>query len=462
MSSRRPRNGSRGGAPGTADSYRPAGSNREYGRRRDSPPRDYGPRGRDLRDYNQQEPVRPFGRKDDMYQFRGNAYPERPDNADYRRENRAPGQSRDYRPLRSPPRGGSDSYRPPTNNGFDFRYDAPPTLDFSRQPTNQHPLPSRPGQSRSDRNGGRMRDQNRGRGARDRGGRGGRGGYFPKRAADRPFLQTNRQPTPERMAGMDEDEGAGTRFRPLEDVSDSDETDMDVSSDDEQAEVDDDSEQPKKKQARTGVRQAADGDSVPKWSNPDPYTALPPPDETSRKKKDVVKLIRKARVNPSSEEAPKPAATTDDFISFDFGDDVEEEQPGQVSSSESDAEAGNGVPGAPSGPRYSHKDSIHSLPPRPPQPAKIEFNIKNNAKRAFEPANIDMKSELDIVSDPALGNRKRTHNDEIKGPPLYVKKFVTSRPSKGRITEEWAVKTGLNPTPWCEDDHCESASASVW
>ena len=74
------------------------------------------------------------------------------------------------------------------------------------------------------------------------------------------------------------------------------------------------------KVART-VNGRADGDSVPKWSNPEIYSALPPPEELRPGKKiDFVQLIRKAK-NEAAEKANgnNAVAANDDFISF--GDD---------------------------------------------------------------------------------------------------------------------------------------------
>jgi len=120
---------------------------------------------------------------------------------------------------------------------------------------------------------------------------------------------------------MVEDKKQGAKYIPIEDVSDSSEAEMDMSDDEED---DDASAEPKKKQVKT-MNKAADGDSVPKWSNPDPYTALPPVEE-SRKKKDVVKLIRKARVEAATSKAE--TSPVDDFISFgDDKDDTDDEVP---------------------------------------------------------------------------------------------------------------------------------------
>lgn len=109
------------------------------------------------------------------------------------------------------------------------------------------------------------------------------------------------------------------KFRDLDELSDDDELDMDISSRSSQS----DTEEPSRKRARTALADES-AEATPKWSNPDPYTALPCPDETTRKKRDVVKLIRKARVE---EATAKPAATSkaEDFLSFEPSDEEGDE-----------------------------------------------------------------------------------------------------------------------------------------
>ena len=57
--------------------------------------------------------------------------------------------------------------------------------------------------------------------------------------------------------------------------------------------------------------------STTRWSNPDPYTSLPPMDSTERKRKDVVKMIRKARNSSLSKADMILPQHNHDFISFD-------------------------------------------------------------------------------------------------------------------------------------------------
>ena len=116
------------------------------------------------------------------------------------------------------------------------------------------------------------------------------------------------------------------KFLDLDDLSDDEEADMEVESDKSAGSgTDADGQDGNHKVARTHMVKRADGDSVPKWSNPDPYTVLPPPEETTGKKTDFVKLIRKAK-NLAAEKAAghNAVAANDDFISFGDEDVVSE------------------------------------------------------------------------------------------------------------------------------------------
>ena len=315
------------------------------------------------------------------------------------------------------------------------------------------------------------------------------------------------------MLGMDDEEN-GVRFKPMEDMSDSDEAEMDMSDDEVSA-----AEQPHKK-ART-IAKAVDDDSVPRWSNPDPYTALPPPDESQRKKKDVVKLIRKARVETNSANAIK-VNPAEDFISFDFGDKTEDAQ----SPPPDLMKSGTGVVGAPTGPRFSHNANLYNKQPPSapagalsdripnqqvqnqiqPQNLQAQTDIQNvpgrvnnhsvraptinqpnqaRADRNGQPVNdenlrFDLSQSTDLTlakvsrpsksvytdtaSDPALGSRKRNIRDEIKPAPVLHKsgKGVSRQPSNGTVLKDWKPKGGVSSTPWCEIDHSDTANMGLW
>lgn len=291
----------------------------------------------------------------------------------------------------------TDSYRPqPPQGDFTFRFDKP--AGISDYPSNNNYPPRRGG-----------RRDGRGRG------RGGRRWQPPPHPSERALISGATANLPEERLA---DEG-GAKYRDVEELSDDDEADMDISSRSSAS----DTEGPSKKRART-TDNADSGDAAPKWSNPDPYTALPCPDETQRKKKDVVKLIRKARVE---EAEAKPAATTEaeDFISFDLSDEEEDEEDVEI------------IPPPPSDPP----------PPQPPPP---------DAPTGPRAAAIDLTADrLPPPPDRSgpLGSRKRTANDEIKPPDYGQLKKVSMKPSKGSLVPAWLPKANEDPCPWATVNH---------
>ena len=243
------------GAPGTyeGDSYRP----REdmASRYNAQPPPAY---------YNNAPPPASSG----MFQFKGAAsttggsnYRPGYDNYDDRSYTRprSPARQYEYRdayPRPPSPRGNSNSYRPSYddraayddrvarnersrdfNQDFSFRVEAPSGLDHSRADA---PIPRNEGQRRGGTQGMNRSNQNNMRKEFPRGGaRGGRG-YLgrggPRMASEREFLKTNRDKTPELMLGMaEEDDSHNAKYKAVDDMSDSDEAEMDVSNSDDDA-----------------------------------------------------------------------------------------------------------------------------------------------------------------------------------------------------------------------------------
>ncbi|KAG5301743.1 Poly(A) RNA polymerase cid14 [Histoplasma ohiense] len=212
---------------------------------------------------------------------------------------------------------------------------------------------------------------------------------FPKTSARPLLLMSPRETTPELLCYPQNEDQKTRKFMSLEELTDSDEAEMEVSSTDEAAKP------PRKKQAiesNTGLAANA-----PKWSNPDPYTVLPPSDENPVKRKDFVKLIRKARIQSSPQPKPEEhnaVVLNDDFISFGTDDIEMDEPPGK----------------APRGP----------------------------------------KSLMNRDSDPALGSRKRTRDDEIIEQPRRGGAQGKFFNSDGSILLKWKPFEDQNPTPWMD------------
>lgn len=119
-----------------------------------------------------------------------------------------------------------------------------------------------------------------------------------KGISERPLLQNRLNRGPDITLGTVNREGAIAKYQNVDDMSDSDDQEMDVSEDDD------------------GNHAVHTQEALPKWSSAEIYTSLPPPTE-SRKKKDVVKLIRKARLEHKAIDDLQTGVTAnDDFISF--------------------------------------------------------------------------------------------------------------------------------------------------
>ncbi|KAI9887969.1 MAG: hypothetical protein M1823_000226 [Watsoniomyces obsoletus] len=287
--------------------------------------------------------------------------------------------------------------------------------------------------------------------------------FYNKMPADRPLLRSNRAATPEQLAGMTEEHKKRGRFLRAEDVSDSDEQEMEVDSptwsskgeenlvpvSQPQTTEDDTAEPRRKKRARKDKQHDETVKTeTPKWSNPDPYTALPPADEPQRKRKDVVKLIRKARVEAArSGDSTNVIAATDDFISLNFDEDSPMNGNGDSESDTSD-DTRRVRDQAPRGPRAGRHNQIPTDGARAPGSAQL--TLVAGSLGAPPPH-----------TDPALGNRKRTHDDEIKSYPAPQTSQKLLKFLDGGLLPQWDVPIDT-PVPWGEVDHSKTANMGFW
>lgn len=248
------------------------------------------------------------------------------------------------------------------------------------------------------------------------------------------------------------DAEAGATYRALSDLSDSDEAEMDISEGEGDAAS---SQEPSTKRARTGAQKSAVDDSVPKWSNPDPYTALPPPDAAGKQRKDVVQLIRKARVETKQSTKASIPAEAADFIPCDF-DDSDDDEVEVIEARPVRRENGSGVSSAPTAPRSVH---LSQQGPVTPTLLPIKPTQQNLGSKQLAPETQQASSRS---VDDALGSRKRTHNDEIKLPAHAKLKKASKMPAGGRLVHEWKLNAGEDPTPWVVTDHSESTNIGNW
>ncbi|KAK8228500.1 hypothetical protein BKA81DRAFT_293539 [Phyllosticta paracitricarpa] len=222
----------------------------------------------------------------------------------------------------------------------------------------------------------------------------------PPAPHERPILQSTREKTPEQFVGMND---GSAKFISLSDVSDSEaEMELESQSDDDQDSVHGGDEQPAAKKARVTSEDKSDADAAPRWSNPDPYTSLPPPDESQTKKRDFVKLIRKAKVASDRTSTSNAVTQNADFISLNF-DDEEEQNSEDEDNASSDDERHQGKSAPPS--------TSGKLEPLPPP---------NKGK----------KRKRDVID--------------------------------GGVMEEWAPRSGTSSTPWCIFDHSATENIGLW
>ena len=394
-----------------------------------------------------------------MYQFGSGSYgPDRIPESRHREQNEFSFRHNHDHAIRFPDGGANSS----TSNWSSGR--------FSRQDTGPH-------HKRSQQDAHRDSRGNRYQNGANSYGRG-RGRGFTA-TAERPLLRSNRGSTPEQMNCMTSEQGRQRRFMVPEDISDSEEKEMEESEPEGilqppdigdlgtptsvtingQA-TEEATEPARKKRIRELTEEdCASVDPPPKWSNPDPYTVLPPPDESQKKRKDVVKLIRRARIATEQDVGRSNALVdNDDFISLNFENGATE-----VSDTSDVAEAENekGVPGAPTGPRqFSHLSALHgpSLGTAP----GVSGDVVSAAALGPPPgiattaqAN-DTRADDDVWPPPdtaaALGSRKRTRDDQIKGeaPPRQKnKRGGRGSDPDGAVVPEWKVNGTPSDTPWC-------------
>ncbi|KAI3395027.1 hypothetical protein diail_1850 [Diaporthe ilicicola] len=326
---------------------------------------------------------------------------------------------------------GSDSFRPPQGD-FNFRSEKPRGVGdsyTSYRPDEPRSRDPPRGPARGPHNDRQFRSNgNRGRGS---GGYMGRRPWRPFVAAERAILHTtdNNKPTEDFAESQN-----GVTYKSFDQLSDSDEADMEISDDENE------SAQPGAKRARTAANSTA-ADEAPKWSNPDPYTALPPEQDADKKKKDMVQLIRKARVEPAKSGRTSLLADDEDFIRCDSGSEGEEHEEEFIDPMTYNRERTRtqGVP-----------VSTFALPAAS---ASISFSDKAAEPQALaaptaSKATKRVDFDMDLPKQAGLGSRKRTHDDVLKLPAHAQLKSAPKKPSGGSIVSEWRLKKGENQSPW--------------
>lgn len=222
---------------------------------------------------------------------------------------------------------------------------------------------------------------------------------------------------------------------------------------------------------------------VPKWSNPDPYSVLPPIENPSGPKKDIVQVIRKAK----NDIAPRPdmtqaAAKNADFISFTFDEDADNDKAstGQRDATEDHA-SGLSSPLSSTMSEFSASDRGWSRYRDRVAPVPLKRKNQSDASESPRPSLIDLTGDDDSPPSkrskhlPSAGVSAGDGRSPPPPPPGFVmptdeelmqqyigqpkgkkRKHHEQSKAKGAITEAWEADW-TNPTPWCTVDRSQTA-----
>ncbi|KAH9844813.1 Cid1 family poly A polymerase [Teratosphaeria destructans] len=342
-------------------------------------------------------------------------------------------------------RGAAERYSPQDahpQHAFDFRAPGPPGPRFPPAEQSGRSKPGSGGQRRKDR----------GRGGRGGSGNRERGRFASKAAHNRDILKNyGREPTPEQLEGMNLD--GQERFK-----------DVDSSSEAETADVAEDHTEDGPAPAKRMKVEAAAEDAAPKWTNPDPYTALPPPETLGAPKKDIVRVIRRARNDATTMTDSSSAVKNNaDFIALNFDSDVANGDASDDSDASDESDASDDSdesivelppPDAPKGPSgHSHHETLQGASKEPvaevapssaaartlPSSNTINFvlPVSTNDGPPKPPAGFVMPTDEEIreqlTNTGKTGAKKRKRNDAAEA-------------VDADIVDEW-LPVGPNTTP---------------
>jgi non-canonical poly(A) RNA polymerase PAPD5/7 len=255
------------------------------------------------------------------------------------------------------------------------------------------------------------------------------------------------------------------RFRDLDDLSESESSvEMDIETPD--GTID---EEPALKRAKfdDDVNGEA-ADEKPKWSNPDPYFVLPPMENIGGKKRDVVQLIRKAKLDTTSTTGSSTNAISGnaDFVGFDFGDDDDDDD-----DDEGVIDDGPPIPTGPRadgyrGPRAdvvtARLGTVHASP--------ISSSVTNHvAVPQYPGLPIPPPPPLASLPPPPPGLPSRPVANDAPAPDKNRKgqrglKRKHEEEETGGITSQWLASRSLSATPWLtpDIDHSSTEHMGFW
>lgn len=399
-----------------------------------------------------------------------------------------PGPPRQLRPISS--FHGSDSWRPEDErrpHEFSFR-NSSAAPQYPREHDHYEPSRKPPRSRQNDEHVRNQRDLGSGRrnenGSNFRarpsqrpqaGFQRGRGNRHVATAA-RPLLSLKQADIVEQTLGVADDPNVARRFLHIDDMTDSEEEQMEESDSDQDTSnepvsqsTDMGSAQPnleppvKRRALAISTNETTAVSQAPKWSNPDPYTSLPPVDEL-RKRKDVVKIIRKARIAiEKGAGVANQSGINEDFISFGFEETTTPKARAARSSNfaAEDYNDGDHTVKYPESKSFSHLQDLHDEQ-FAKAPGTVDMTLSTDIKgsppglvsKLLPDADIAAFAPSHMDQDDPLGSRKRTQDDVIKDSP---EKPIWEL-SHNFLLSAWMPTSDTPATPWLDTSgrRCES------
>jgi len=186
---------------------------------------------------------------------------------------------------------------------------------------------------------------------------------------------------------------------------------------------DSDDDHPRAKRAKLAVNTDSSLLERPKWSNPDPYTSLPPTTDGNGNKKDVVEMIRKAKVHNMENNSKDTAA--DEFISLNFDDEQEDD-----------------------GQNFDHISHSHpKIPTSPRDKSRLKHNIRKD-NNTMDSHDTRTQLKTDHWPPPPRGERSRGRDREYSRGSHYPPHRSRSRSrSRSPIAHDRQFHRSRSPLP---------------
>jgi non-canonical poly(A) RNA polymerase PAPD5/7 len=238
-----------------------------------------------------------------------------------------------------------------------------------------------------------------------------------------------------------------------------------------------------RKRMKTTDQPSTEQSTVPKWSNPECYTALPPPENAGGPKKDIVQVIRKSKVDAASKANFSNAVSNNaDFISF-FDDDNDndsddadaEDDSMNDSSSASDSDdfptkkaaaslasrqqrsepkppsqatnSQNRFAALPTAHNFQANDALE-VPPPPPPPPRSQFERSDSPPPPPPPQGLIIPDDAELATMYGDGPKgtKRKRQEQSRG--------------VGQLVSEW-LGNGIDESPWFSGSHIAVEEAAL-